>query len=77
SSAADHRELDKIPFFPTSPWNENDAPVTSLEAAANFLYLINPQQFDSRQELVEAIAATNYDLVIMDYFFNSEEFSVE
>ena len=74
SFAADHRELDNIPFYPTSIWNENDAVVSSLADVANFLYLINPQQFSSRQDLVEAIAATNYDLIIMDYFFNDEAY---
>jgi len=74
SFAADHRELDNVPFFPTSIWNENDAVVSNLTDIANFLYLINPQQFNSRQDLVDAIAATNYDLVIVDCFFDDEPY---
>ena len=42
SFAADHRELDNIPTYPTSIYNENTDEITNLQDAKNFLYLISP-----------------------------------
>lgn len=75
SFAADHRELDNIPSYPSTPYDENDAVITSLGEIKNFLYLINPDQYDSRQDFITAITATNYDLLIMDLLFNEEPFT--
>ncbi len=41
----------------------------------NFLYLINPSRFPSKASFIDAITSTNYDMLIMDYFFNEEEFT--
>lgn len=71
SFAADHRELDNIPAYPTPIHNENSADVTSKNEVKNFLYLINPA-FPSKQEFIEAVQATNYDLVLIDLYFNDD-----
>lgn len=70
SIAADHRELDNIPDYPATPHNVNSADVTVLSEAKNFLYLINPQNYTTKTEMISAIAATNYDVIVMDLFFN-------
>ena len=75
SFAADHRELDNIPDFPSSPNNENDEDILTLSDARNFLYLINPDQFSSKAAFLEALAATNYDVIIMDAFFDEVIFT--
>lgn len=76
SFAADHRELDNIPNYPTPIYNENADTITSLQQAQNFLYLINPDNlFTSKQEFVDAVKNTNYDYIIMDFFYNGEEFT--
>lgn len=76
SFAADHRELDNIPIYPASIYNENSDTIMNLQQAKNFLYLINPDNFfASRQKFVDAIKSTNYDCVIMDFFYNKEEFA--
>ncbi len=75
SFAADHRELDNIPFYPTAPWNENADDITELTDARNFLYLINSQQYESAPALVDALAATNYDLLIIDAFFQDQMYT--
>jgi cysteinyl-tRNA synthetase len=75
SFAADHRELDNIPSYPSSPYSENNSVITSLSEIKNFLYLINPDQFASRQDFITAVTATNYDLLIMDLFFDEEPFT--
>lgn len=75
SFAADHRELDNIPSYPPAIYNENNNTITKLSEAKNFLYLINPQLFSTQQELVNAVRSTNYDLVVMDFFFNGKEYT--
>ena len=69
SFAADHRELDHIPGYPDHPYQENHEQVNTLSGVKNFLYLINPEQYQSRLEFIQAVTSSNYDLVIMDLFF--------
>jgi len=75
SFAAPDRELRKIPGYPALPFNANDNDIYSLQDAKNFLYLINPEEYTTRQAFLTALSATSYDAVIMDYFFNQEEFT--
>ncbi|MCX6334786.1 MAG: endo alpha-1,4 polygalactosaminidase [Bacteroidia bacterium] len=70
SFAANHRELDNIPGFPSPVYSENTSVITSLSQVKNFLYLINPENFSSKTDFINAITSTNYDLLIMDLFFN-------
>ncbi|HQB69277.1 MAG TPA: endo alpha-1,4 polygalactosaminidase [Paludibacteraceae bacterium] len=70
SFAAPERELDAIPNHPI--YHENKDTISSLEDAKNFLYLINPENFPSKQAFVEAVCSTNYDVLIMDLFFQNE-----
>lgn len=69
SFAADHRGLDNIPSYPSPIYAENNNVVTTLAQAQNFLYLINPDQFATKATFIAAIAATNYDVLVMDLFF--------
>lgn len=69
--AADSRELDQIPSHPSPIHNENADSIRVMADVKNYLYLINPSNYVSRQAFVDAVAATNYDLVIMDLFFNN------
>jgi len=73
--AADHRELDNIPSYPTTIYAENNNEITDLAEVKNFLYLINPDQFASKAGFIAAVTATNYDLLIMDLFFDNVEFT--
>jgi len=77
SFAADHEALDNIPEYPPQPHNENNRNILRLDQAENFLNLINPRSFSSRQALVDAVSDTNYDLVIIDFFFNGEAYTEE
>ncbi len=70
SFAADERELNSIPTHPIPIYNENDSTITSLVEVRNFLYLINPENFATKTDFIVAITSTNYDLLIMDLFFN-------
>jgi cysteinyl-tRNA synthetase, unknown class len=73
--AADHRELNNIPAYPAAIHNVNDNDITSASDVKNFLYLINPE-FSTKQQFIEAVQATNYDLVLVDLYFNEEELTV-
>ncbi len=77
SFAADHRELNNIPDYPDIPNNENANDINSLSDAMNFLYLINPDQFVSKREFISSVCETNYDVIIMDFFFHNDEFSID
>ncbi|MBN2050145.1 MAG: endo alpha-1,4 polygalactosaminidase [Spirochaetales bacterium] len=68
SFAADSRELDTIPDFPSEPFGKNTANVTTLAEAKNFLYLINPSEYSTKTAFLQAAGGTDYDLVIMDLF---------
>ncbi len=70
SFAANHRELNNIPDYPVHIKNENTKNITSITEVRNFLYLINPENFSTKAEFINAVVATNYDLLIMDLFSN-------
>lgn len=73
SYAAPKRDLTVIPA--TVPNNSNTATITNLSQAKNFLYLINSENFTSKTAFINAVKATNYDVVIMDLFLNEEQFT--
>lgn len=73
SFQATSRNLDIIPETPIQ--NENSDDITNLGQVKNFLYLINPENYPTKRDFIEAICATNYDLIIMDLFLDEEEFS--
>lgn len=68
SFASPSRGLDCIPSG--SPNGENSDDIARLGEVKNFLYLINPENFTSKTSFVDAVCATNYDLLIIDLFFN-------
>ena len=78
SFAADQRALDNIPDYPSSVSGENNTVIAQLSQAKNFLYLINPDnRYASSQDFVDAIKSTNYDVLIMDLFFNSKPYTAQ
>jgi cysteinyl-tRNA synthetase, unknown class len=62
-------------YIPASPSQENADDVTTLQQVKNYLYLISNSQYSSKQSMIAAIAATNFDLVILDLFFEEEIFT--
>lgn len=75
SFAADQRELNNIPDYPLSPYNENSNDIVSISEAKNFLYLINNENYNSRQEFIDALSQTSYDALIVDLFYDEEPFT--
>ncbi len=70
SLAADHRDLDNIPIYPAEPHNVNNANVVALGDAQNMLYLLDPGAYPTRNDYLDALAETEYDLFILDLFYD-------
>lgn len=77
SFASDHRELDNIPDYPKQPYNSNELDIVSLNDAQNFLYLINPGEFSSRNDFLDSIRETDYDIIILDAFYDESPLTAE
>jgi cysteinyl-tRNA synthetase len=77
SFAAPDRQMRVIPDYPSQPFNENSITISELSQAKNFLYLINTENYTIKQSFISAIAQTNYDVLIIDYFWGVEEFTAE
>jgi cysteinyl-tRNA synthetase len=75
SFAAPSRELDVIPDYPSKPFNVHAGDVTSLAQVKNLLYLINPQKFTDKRDFIDQVNNTDFDLIIMDAFFNEQVFT--
>ncbi|MAL17412.1 MAG: hypothetical protein CL670_15790 [Balneola sp.] len=73
--AAPKRELTVIPArtFPLTGENDND--ITHLSEAKNFLYLLNMEDFDSKNDFISSVQNTNYDVIVMDAFYGSRVFT--
>jgi cysteinyl-tRNA synthetase len=70
--SVDNYDYKQIPeFIP----NENPGNISSLSLAQNYLYLINPDNYASKQEIIDAISATNFDVILIDLFFKGIEFT--
>jgi cysteinyl-tRNA synthetase len=75
SFAADHRDLDNIPAYPAEPNNVNTDSIGSPDEIKNFLYLLDHQAYGTKQDFIDAVSGTNYDLLITDLFFDEQEFT--
>lgn len=68
---APDRELSVIPDAALLP-PLSGKDITKLSQAESFLYLINPEKFNSRGEYLAQLAATPYDVILMDLFFEDQ-----
>lgn len=59
--------------IPDSVPHVNTTDIGALSSAQNYLYLISTDGFSSKEEMINAISATNFDLVLIDLFFNGTE----
>ncbi len=76
-SIATYRDLNSIPEYPENPFNENENNIYSLAQAKNFLYLINPENFETKEDFISTLEQTNYDVLIIDAFFNGKPLSYQ
>lgn len=70
SFVAQERNLIIVPNIleVTSGGNKRD--INTLQEAENILYLINYENFEDKKTLLLTIQKTNYDILILDLFFN-------
>lgn len=61
--------------IPTNLFNENNKDISKISDVKNFLYLINNKNFSSKDEMIQKLSKTNYDLLLIDLFFNDYQFS--
>jgi cysteinyl-tRNA synthetase len=47
--------------------------VLTLDDAKNWLCLLNPEKYLSKSSLIKALSETDYDVLVIDAFFNSDE----
>lgn len=70
SFAALNTELRDIPGYPDTIYNENDQDITTLSQVHNFLYLLNTENFETKETFLDSLSKTNYDLIITDLCFH-------
>jgi cysteinyl-tRNA synthetase, unknown class len=75
SFAAPERNLNIIPDYPVKPYNENGSSMESIHTVRNFLYLINSENYETKEDFINAVSATWYDLIIIDLFHFEEAFT--
>lgn len=63
--------------IPESVPNENADDILKLADAQNYLYLISDENFETKDAYLQAIAETNFDLVIIDLFYQDDPFTDE
>lgn len=59
--------------IPDTVINENSNDILSLNDAQNYLYLISTDNFSTKNQMITALAATNFDVLLLDLFFNDAE----
>lgn len=59
--------------IPDSVINENTNDILSLQDAQNYLYLISTDNYSTKQEMINAIIATNFDVILIDMSFDDVE----
>lgn len=59
--------LAKLPQGP--PLHDNNFSCDHLSEAKNYMVLLNPAAFPSREEYLRGLAASNYDLLIIDAYY--------
>jgi cysteinyl-tRNA synthetase len=61
--------------IPDTAIRQNINDITTLKEAQNYLYLISSDNYSSKNEMINAISATSFDIVIMDLFFDEVAFT--
>lgn len=75
SFAADHRDLDNIPSYPSAPYNQHTANVAALDQAQNFIYLLDPSNYTDKDNFLFTLQGTDYDIVLIDFEFEGTPLS--
>ena len=74
SYAASNKRLSEIQELNVIHTNST---VEGLLDVTNFLYLINPENFEQKEDYIEELAKTSYDLLVIDLFFREEKLNAQ
>lgn len=69
------RDLDRIPRG--APHDDNDGECAALDKAKNYLVLLNPEAYPAKEAYLASLAATNYDLLIIDAYYGDSMLTPE
>lgn len=69
SFSASERNLNAIPL--EEPYAKKSSDIKRLSDAKNFLYIINPEKFKNKNDFVNSLSKTDYDVLIIDLFCES------
>jgi cysteinyl-tRNA synthetase len=56
--------------IPETITGESGRDITRMRQVRNYLYLMNLEDFDTPDDVVKAVSQTNYDLVVLDLYFD-------
>lgn len=62
-------------YIPSVTPNENTSDITSLDMVQNYLYMISTDNYSSKESMITAIENTNFDLILIDLFFEDSALS--
>ena len=48
---------------------ENDRDITDINYAENYILMLNPAEYENKEEYTGALSETNYDILIIDAYF--------
>lgn len=74
---ADSYELSSLPEYPAIPIDVNSRDIRFISETANFLYLNTPEGFSSKSQYLQHLANSQYDLLIIDAFYEGQLLSKE
>ncbi|WP_413665514.1 endo alpha-1,4 polygalactosaminidase [Microbulbifer sp. CNSA002] len=77
SFAADNELLNDIPLYPDEPFNVNSLDIDDLEEAKNYINITNTSNYSTPQDFIDALSETDYDILIIDFFFDGEPYTEE
>lgn len=69
-----NNNYDYMYFPPVIPFSNADS-ITELSQVKNYLYLISTDNFPTKNSMLEAIAETNFDLIIIDLYYENFQLS--
>lgn len=76
--AADERNLTSIPSYPQEPFNVNASDALKLADARNHMLLLNSSEFETKESFLNSLDQTNYDILIIDAFYNDgKQFTID
>lgn len=71
--ASSRRELDRIPL--EAPYNADSSPCLNLRQVKNFLVILNPAYYKTKEAYLSTLSQSEYDLLIIDLYYGDAPLS--